>query len=353
MASLAGLFPPGTDLCEITAGSPPPGETVNLNDPGLRPLSIVISIIMTTIAVIIALGRLYANFRKLTLSDLFVLLTILTNVAQAVVIIISIWVGITITFILYALNIVLCSYYATPHVGETWDELIVQVMDTKVFMLYFGVVSSSIGTLLDIYIFILPLPIIYRLKLSKKRKIQFMALFFIGLLGVVSSVICLVYRVKSIEGDKPDTMYNSGVLMICNIVEMDVALIVCSTVAFSGFMRVHVLESRVFKSLRSILKGSRNGSNQSNLEKSVLNPNRPRTGRREPPRKKGRGLRNMASYIEMSDSWLLNSGATTNVEGPSNIHKANHCDNEGLRVLKTVDVEHMPASVDDKREESV
>lgn len=134
---------------------------------------------------------------------------------------------------------------------------------------------------------------------------------------------------------------------------MDVALIVCSTVAFSGFMRVHVLESRVFKSLRSILKGSRNGSNQSNLEKSVLNLNRPRTGRREPPRKKGRGLRNMASYIEMSDSWLLNSGATTNVEGPSNIHKTNHGGNEGLRVLKTVDVEHMSASVDDKREEGV
>lgn len=108
MASFAGLFPPGTDLCQVTTGSLTPGETVNLNDPGLRPLSIVLSIIMTTIAVILALGRLYANFRKLTLSDckfpivgiytfsyvanreclVFVLPTILSNVAQTVVIII-------------------------------------------------------------------------------------------------------------------------------------------------------------------------------------------------------------------------------------------------------------------------
>ncbi|CAJ2512808.1 Uu.00g009270.m01.CDS01 [Anthostomella pinea] len=368
MSSLADMFPPGTDLCQLPAGKPPSGETIDFKDPGLKSLAISISVILTTIAVLVGLGRLYANFRKLTLSDLFVLLAILVNIAQAGTIIaytygtflfagpldnpswwdisgrsslisacsfaktatlmlfyqlftiscpmrIAIWVGIAAVFLLYALSICLSSYFAAPHISQTWDELLVEEVGTIVFFL---------------------------LNLSRKRKIQLMALFFIGFLGVIASLLSLVYRVKSIQGT-PDTTYNTRVLMICNLVEMDVALIVCSTTAFAGFMRLHVMESRVFKNLRSTLRGSRSGNSRSNLV--ATGPNRPRTEREHPPGQK-RGLRNMTGYIEMSDTWLLNSGATTNVEGPKHDQKSDVEEIDGLRVLRTVDVEHMPALAD-------
>ncbi|KAI5922158.1 hypothetical protein F4810DRAFT_298088 [Camillea tinctor] len=244
---------------------------------------------------------------------------------------IAIWVGIAVTFVLYALSIVLSSYFAAPHVGETWDELMAQVVGTIIFPLYWAVAQGSVGTLLDMYIFILPLPIIYRLKLSKKRKMQLMAIFFIGLLGVVASLVSLVYRVKSIQGPSPDTTYNTGVLMICNLVEMDVALIVCSTIAFSSFMRLHVMESRIFKNLQSVLRGNRNDSSQPNSAKGMLDPNRPRTGREHVHRNKSIG--NIAGYVEVNDNWLLHSGATTNVESQNTIHMSSYGDNEGSRVL--------------------
>ncbi|KAI1076615.1 hypothetical protein F5B20DRAFT_554857 [Whalleya microplaca] len=224
-----------------------------------------------------------------------------------------------------------------------------QVVGTIIFPLYWAVAQATVGTILDIYIFILPLPIIYRLNLSNKRKIQLMALFFVGLLGVVASLVSLVYRVKSIQSPSPDTTYNTGVLMNCNLVEMNVALIVCSTTAFSKFMRVHVIDSRIFRSLRSTLKGSHSGGSRSNLAKSMLNPNRPRTGRQELP--KQNRLRNMTGYIEMSDTWLLKSGAMTNIEGPDQKHKLDNQNPDGLRVLRTVDVEHVPASTASDREE--
>lgn len=68
MTSLSDLFPPGTDLCALPSGLSPDG-TYNFSDTGLRTLTISFSVILTTLAVIIGLGRLYANFRKYGWSD--------------------------------------------------------------------------------------------------------------------------------------------------------------------------------------------------------------------------------------------------------------------------------------------
>ncbi|KAK8044791.1 hypothetical protein PG993_004815 [Apiospora rasikravindrae] len=312
MASLADLFPPGTDLCQIPSGQPPPGVIPNFNDPGLRVVIITISVISTAIAAMFGICRLLNNIRKLTVSDAFVFLAIVGNIAIAVTMItwakyfrhqwnlpicwlngkweqivfcfslffsktatlllylriftvsrsnrIAIWVGIAVTFIMYGSSIGTLSYFAAPHAGETWDELL-------------GVV----GTLLDIYIFILPLPPISRLKLALKKKLQLVALFAVGGLGVVASIVSLVYRSKSIQGN-PDLTLNTGILLTCNLVEMNVALLVCSTPAVASFMRAHILDSRILRSLRSSLGLS--GHGHSNVESDEkMNPNRPRTGR--------------------------------------------------------------------------
>ncbi|KAI1498629.1 hypothetical protein F5X99DRAFT_317494 [Biscogniauxia marginata] len=399
MSSLADLFPPGTDLCQLPSGNPPAGQSPNFHDPGLRSLTISISVILTTIAVVFGLGRLYVNLQRFAWSDLFVFITILCNIAEAVMMIvfvkyfrhmwnvplcwingqfeqvsyvwenllnfslffaktatllllhqlfsvsrkmrIAIWIGIAATFAIYAAGLAVTSYFAAPHAGETWDQLLVKVIGTIIFPLYWAVAQGSASTLLDIYIFILPLPVIFRLKLSTKRKIQLTAVFFTAFLGVVASVVSLAYRVISIEPPSPDSTYNAGVLMICNLVEMNVALIICSTTAFATFMRIYVMESRAFKTLRSTLSGS-SAKSRSNLANSVRNPNRPRTGREKLPNQKRGGPRHMDGYVEMSETWLLNSRTKVDIEAPRETPATESEDAGGLRVLKTVNVEREP-----------
>lgn len=107
MSSLSDLFPPGTDLCTIPSGTSPDGK-IDFSVTGLRSLTISLVVILTTLAVIFGLSRLYTNFRKYTWSDcvlstmttnmsfdftndntpVLVLITIVVNICQAVLVIV-------------------------------------------------------------------------------------------------------------------------------------------------------------------------------------------------------------------------------------------------------------------------
>ncbi|KAK6949237.1 hypothetical protein Daesc_009311 [Daldinia eschscholtzii] len=69
MDSSSDALPPGTDLCQVPTGIAPPGQSSDLNSTDLKSLTISLSLILTTIAVIFGLGRLYVNFRKLAVGD--------------------------------------------------------------------------------------------------------------------------------------------------------------------------------------------------------------------------------------------------------------------------------------------
>lgn len=125
-----------------------------------------------------------------------------------------------------------------------------------------------------------------------------------------------------------------------SLIEMNIALVVCSTPAFANFMRNYVLQSRIFKSLRSTL-----GSNSSGLIRSKisLGPNRPRTGRDPAPKRRGLGENGGGGYIDMSDTLLLKSGASVDIEATQSNDIPSSGDSGGLKVVKTFDVEHSPA----------
>lgn len=108
MGAIPDLFPPGTEICQLPSGTPPNGQVPNFDDPGLKAVTISISVILTTITVVISLGRLHNNLRKLTWTDcmlytmtiltcsltnvgdlpVFVLLAMALNVADTIVMII-------------------------------------------------------------------------------------------------------------------------------------------------------------------------------------------------------------------------------------------------------------------------
>lgn len=72
------------------------------------------------------------------------------------------------------------------------------------------------------------------------------------------------------------------------------------------------------------------------MAKRKPDPNQPRTGCEKRPNYKGR------NYMEMGDTWLLNSGATADVEAVKQEPVASNGDVDGMRTVKTFDVQHAP-----------
>ncbi|KAJ3579752.1 hypothetical protein NPX13_g817 [Xylaria arbuscula] len=299
----ADLFPPGTDICQVPSGQPPAGQLSDFENQGLKPVIVSLSVIFTTIAVVFGLGRLFVNLRKLQWSDLFVFLVILLNIGYTVVLIVCI----AYDFVIYVTSLILATYWATPHSGETWDSLINGAGSTAQYIIFVAIGQGAASILLDLYIFILPLPIIARLNLSARRKWKIGAIFLVGFLGVLSSVTSFVLRV--LELTESESLYLGSVVLLTNLVEMDIALIVCSAPAFASFMRVYVLQSPAFMSIRSFL-GSRN-KDTVNEKEDIPNPNKPRTGREE---EQHAGLNRLRGQVGMSDTWLFDSRATSDIE---------------------------------------
>ncbi|PHH91394.1 hypothetical protein CDD83_649 [Cordyceps sp. RAO-2017] len=337
-------MPPGTEPCQ------PNGQPVQLIDVrSLRNLTTVLGVASTTWSAVFTLGRLYANRPKLGLGDGLAFLALLLNIAHAVLAIIfsshfrymqktplcrldgqhsqvafslailnflGLFFAKAASLLLFsqlftvstrmrrairvghAANIVICAtsigffaYYATPHGSRTWGDFIPLHV---IFILYWVIAQGAMGALLDIYIFILPLPVVARLTMSTRERIQVICVFGTAVLGVVGSIVSLVYRIRTLT--EKDAIWEGLVTINCNLVEMGAATVVASAPGFAKFVRRHVLKSELAKSLRWVLGRGRTGSpDASSSSTRRRNQNQPRTGRGYGPRDPD------------NDGWLLKS----------------------------------------------
>lgn len=95
----------------------------------------------------------------------------------------AIYIGITVNFLKYFTSAATMTWDSVPHVGQTWDDVVIDAaFHPPLFRLKWSVAQAAIGTVLDIYIFILPLPTISRLNLSRRRRIQLLLVFFTAIL---------------------------------------------------------------------------------------------------------------------------------------------------------------------------
>jgi hypothetical protein len=90
--------------------------------------------------------------------------------------------GLLFTFLLYWPGVGLESYFAAPHIGETWEDLLVNHRPEK--LIYWGIVQGTLSVVLDIYIFILPLPLLSKLQLPRKKRWQLLIIFSTAMLYV-------------------------------------------------------------------------------------------------------------------------------------------------------------------------
>ncbi|TVY80891.1 hypothetical protein LSUE1_G004336 [Lachnellula suecica] len=363
-------IPPGLDLCMFPAGLAPNGTSSNLQNPKtLVPVLIPICIIMSVGAILFTALRLCANWRKMWWSDYFAIIALTLSLANTGLMLaqtkfarhqwdiracwydgnytkilfsqqiiltfvlffskcsvfllyqqifdvqrpmrIAIRVGIVFTGLLYFTNIPLSAILSAPHIGETWGSVLLSGRPQK--ELIWGVVQSTLGILLDLYIFILPIPVILKLHLSTKKKIQLLVVFTTALVGVVASVLSLVFRVEAIGTNDGTWKYTS--LLICSVVEIDVAIIVSCTPGFVNFTRVYISDLPIVKSLRSTLGGSSNSGSGFTIKPSKSDkedPNRPRT-------RNGPEWKENHEFDELGSNFFKSASSTERGEGEESI----------------------------------
>ncbi|KAK0616094.1 hypothetical protein B0T17DRAFT_540195 [Bombardia bombarda] len=381
--------PPGVDLCKIPAGRPPAGVTPNLTNPeSLDAVTYSVCLIMTVWAVSFATARVYVNWHKLKLADYFMIIaTILTITYTALILTLApynrhqwnvpacwftgkyiktiyaqvtlvgpvlffskcaiflmfrqlfevhrsiqicVWIGMVATFLIYFPSIPLSAIFEAPRRGQSWEDLLRSLSaGNGLKLVYWGIVQGSCSVALDLYIFVMPLPILSRLHLPFAKKMQLLAVFGTALIGVAASVIALVYRIELLGND--DSTWQQACLAVCVVAENNVAIVVGSMPAFANFMRLHVAELPTIRSLRSKLwSGSSNDKSGFGSSGEVANP--VATFGSPQPRKP-------AAYYELTESAIMRSQFTTvHEEGVVQKSTGQNGNESGNGIVRTMDI---------------
>ena len=92
----------------------------------------------------------------------------------------SIWLGLVFNFLLYWSAIPVATYYGTPRIGQPWD--VVTMTETRANLTTFVLVQGVLSVVLDLYIFILPIPIVSKLPISMKERLSILGVFATAIL---------------------------------------------------------------------------------------------------------------------------------------------------------------------------
>ncbi|TGJ80419.1 hypothetical protein E0Z10_g8347 [Xylaria hypoxylon] len=302
------------DLSQIPGAEPPPGVTPNFDNPySLAPLClIVISITLPLVVLFLGL-RLYVRlwvkrstgaddvlcaisvpfviaFCGITLSFLnnpagphqwnvplsritllFQKLTVVSIVIYAVGCLtvkstllllylrvfapnprarIMIWFGLIFIVTFYTISVIIDLVTCLPHPGDGgWESGPRGTRCEKEDEL-FAEVQGVVGAITDIYIFIIPMTMIAKLRLPRKRKIGVYGIFFTGFLACVVSIINAVFRF--IVFGTGDTLWNEIPIYTLGAAELNFGILcACMPVVFVVFKGIGSKTASLAAKLRS------------------------------------------------------------------------------------------------------
>ncbi|KAI1850163.1 hypothetical protein JX266_004542 [Neoarthrinium moseri] len=356
------------DLCTIPAAQSPDGQYDFDNPTSLAPLTISVNVTLITLSIILTVSRTFMNRTKLHSADYFTIIACVFNTAftgdivaqfrynrhqwdvpvcwftaayfkllfvqvlifspvfffsKAAIFLlykqlfgiqkrmrIAANIGLLLTLLLYLPNIPLSAIYHAPRVGATWESMLTSSGGHN--MTIFGIFQSSLSVLLDLYIFVLPLPIIIKLQISRGRRLQLIGVFTTALMGIIASVLSLVYRVQLLE--TTDAMWRQAIVAMCALIETNVAIIVGCMPTLAQTLRSHLGFPNLLRSLRSRLLGV-TGHTDSRPSDGVSNEEIPKLATIGSARPARRG-----EYYELTDTATLQTQVTAQnntIEGSS------------------------------------
>ncbi|KAF2675973.1 hypothetical protein K458DRAFT_283540, partial [Lentithecium fluviatile CBS 122367] len=303
-------IPPRTDLSKIPAGTPPPGVMPQFdNPPSLTSTLVGMCAFLITWGTSFAAIRIWTNRHRFGIGDAFVVTAVILSIAYCAILLsfapyfrhqwdlpltwytaryikqlyaqgmllgptiffgkeaiflmyfevfqvkkrmrTLIIIGMIFTGLAYLPGVILESIFCAARPGETWDPLAGAPEGQRCTkMIYWGIVQGACAIVIDIYIFVLPIPAIAQLQLGLKRKIQILSVFMMAFLGILASVFAEIYRVRLLTHPE-DLLFVQSQQLICVVVENWVAVIVSCMPSFAAFLRLYVSESRLYISLHT------------------------------------------------------------------------------------------------------
>ncbi|KAL8950865.1 MAG: hypothetical protein Q9222_003119 [Ikaeria aurantiellina] len=156
-----------------------------------------------------------------------------------------------ITFLFYWANTPLAGVYCTPRSQEGWGT---EVLRRCAALSVMGPIQGAIGVAADLFILLLPLPIVLKLQLPRGKKAGLLVLFMMGIFALIASSVSLYYRV--IIYANRDKFWNEANIYACVVVEGYITIIVSCAPAISSFWMNTFKKSALYASIRSGLKGS-------------------------------------------------------------------------------------------------
>ena len=85
------------------------------------------------------------------------------------------WFGLLWTSLLYWTGVPIQIYCSVPVIGREWNVVTVD-KHYKILAIYF-IVQGVLSVVLDLYIFVLPVPVILRLQMSQKKRLSILGVF--------------------------------------------------------------------------------------------------------------------------------------------------------------------------------
>lgn len=82
----------------------------------------------------------------------------------------AIYAGLVGIIVAYGPNLILGPWYSTPHAGETWGILFTTGRPRHLVKV--GLEQAVLAVVIDLYIFVLPFPMLSSLKLAPRKRIQ-------------------------------------------------------------------------------------------------------------------------------------------------------------------------------------
>ncbi|KAK3937250.1 hypothetical protein QBC46DRAFT_416578 [Diplogelasinospora grovesii] len=338
------------NLCQVPAAPAPDGTVSNfVNPPSLAAALMSVEGIMTAFAIFFSVARLYVNIRKLVWADYFALIAFCMSIAilgiEATLLRMArhIWDGVYFPALLLQIgsffaraSIFLLLYYQlftavqrsmriAIWVGQTFNNFLIYWTGVAAVATYYETpprgrdAQSALSVALDVYIFVLPLPAIVRLKLPLRKRIIHHGL------GPPILAFPPTPGIKITQTN--DSTWISVILSLCSAVELDVAIIVSSAPAFSSFAQSHLLLQ--MSVVNSILSSFSSGGGGSSSSKAYDSEAAVGSGAAVAEHKIGDGngssgrvlsgqdptLDRSHRYYELNDTWMLKSEASVDQKG--------------------------------------
>jgi hypothetical protein len=125
---------------------------------------------------------------------------------------VAVYIGIAWAAITYLPNMAIAANWCAARWGQPWD-FSVGMRCAEKLPLKWLVASAAMSVVLDIYIFVLPIPVVMGLRLSGRKRFGVLIIFTTAASAIVCAVLTLVYRVKLLK--TTDSMWLSAQLFIC------------------------------------------------------------------------------------------------------------------------------------------